>query len=42
LITIKEKGGLIDSDVKLGVIEELVNTILNEYGKNPDVKKLPA
>jgi intracellular multiplication protein IcmB len=41
LITVKEKGGLIDSDIKLSVIEELVKNILDEYAKDPDVKKLP-
>jgi len=41
LIAIKEKGGLIDTDIKLGVIEELVKGILDGYAKDPDVKKLP-
>ncbi len=41
LTRIKEKGGLIDDDVRTGVIEGLVNSILEEYAKNPDVKKLP-
>ena len=37
----QEKGGLIDTDVKLGVIEELVKGILDGYAKDPDVKKMP-
>ncbi|CAL7959983.1 intracellular multiplication protein IcmB [Gammaproteobacteria bacterium] len=40
LVVIKEKGGLIDTDVKLGVIEELVKSILDEYAKDPDFKNL--
>jgi intracellular multiplication protein IcmB len=41
LTRIKEKGGIIDDEVKTGVIEGLVNVILDEYAKNPDVKRLP-
>lgn len=41
LAKIKSQGGLIDEDVKTGVIEGLVNSILNEYAKNPDFKRLP-
>lgn len=41
LFVVKEKGGLIDSGIKLGVIDELVNAIIDEYVKNPDVKHLP-
>jgi len=41
LAKIKEKGGLIDDDVKTGVVEGLVKSILDEYAKNPDVKRLP-
>ncbi len=41
LTRIKEQGGIIDDDVRIGVIDSLVNTILEEYAKNPDVKKIP-
>ncbi len=41
LAAIKEKGGLIDTDIKGSVLDELVKTILDEYSKNPDFKRLP-
>jgi len=41
LFLVKEKGGLIDSGIKAGVIDELIDTIMREYVKNPDVKNLP-
>lgn len=41
LVNIREKGGLIDTDVKASVIEELVNTIIDEYTKNPNFTRLP-
>jgi intracellular multiplication protein IcmB len=41
LVTLKEKGGLIDSDIKLGVVDELITAILEEYSKNPDFNRLP-
>jgi intracellular multiplication protein IcmB len=41
LAAIKERGGLIDEEIKAGVIEQLVNEILVEYAKNPDFKRLP-
>ena len=40
LVTIKEKGGLIDTDVKLGVIEELVKNILDKYARDPNFNSL--
>lgn len=40
LMNIKEKGGLIDNDIKLGVIEELVNNIVTGYAKDPNIKSL--
>jgi intracellular multiplication protein IcmB len=40
LLTVKDEGGLIDEDVKLGVIDSLLAQILKEYAKNPDVKYL--
>jgi intracellular multiplication protein IcmB len=42
LATLKEKRGLIDEDMKLGVIDQLVADILEAYSKNPDVKFLPS
>lgn len=41
LFVVKEKGGLIDSGIKSGVIDELIEAIMREYVKNPDVKHLP-
>ncbi len=41
LSLLKEKGTLIDDDVKTGVIEQLVKDILSEYMKDPNFKKLP-
>ena len=41
LVNIREKGGLIDTDVKASVIEELVNVIIDEYTKNPNFTRLP-
>ncbi|MBU0743824.1 MAG: type IV secretion protein IcmB [Gammaproteobacteria bacterium] len=41
LNAIKEKGGLIDDDIRVGVIEALVNSITEEYAKNPYFKRLP-
>lgn len=41
LASIKERDGVINSDLKLGVIEELVRNIIDAYSKNPNFKKLP-
>lgn len=41
LAGIKEKGGMIDEEVKAGLIEQIVHEILDEYAKNPDIKRLP-
>jgi intracellular multiplication protein IcmB len=38
----KEKGGLIEDEAKEGMLEELVNDILEAYSKDPNVKVLPA
>ena len=38
----KEKGGLIEDSEKEGVLEQLVNDILEAYSKDPDIKNLPA
>lgn len=41
LATLKEQGGLIDEEIKTGVIDQLVNTILEAYTQNPNFKWLP-
>lgn len=41
LANIKEKGGLIDEEVKGGVIDQLISDILEEYGKNPNFSHIP-
>lgn len=40
LLTIKEKQGVITDDVKVGIIDQVVEDIMIAYGKNPDVKYL--
>jgi len=42
LASMKEKGGLIEEDQKEGIIETLVNDILEAYSKDPNVKSLPT
>lgn len=42
LASLKEQGTLIEESSNLGIIDQLVNEILNEYAKNPDVKSLPG
>lgn len=41
LVNIKDQGGMMDESVKLGVIDQLVSDILQEYSKNPYFKRLP-
>lgn len=41
LMAIKEKGHLIDEDVKLGVLDQLIADILREYSRDPNFKHLP-
>lgn len=41
LNNMKEKGGLIEDDVKESIITQLITDILDAYAKNPDVKMLP-
>lgn len=41
LATLKDKGALIDEEIKSGVIEQLIKEILNEYTKDPYFKNLP-
>lgn len=38
LATIKEKGGLVDDEVKFSVLDQLVKEILQKYSQDPDVK----
>lgn len=40
LLSVKEEGGLIDEEMKLGIIDSLVEQILREYSKNPNIKHL--
>lgn len=41
LADMKAKEGLIEEEGKLGIIEQLVNDILDAYSKNPNVSVLP-
>ncbi|HSW94236.1 MAG TPA: type IV secretion protein IcmB [Gammaproteobacteria bacterium] len=41
LATIKEQKGLIEESAELGIIDQLVQEVLDAYSKNPDVKSLP-
>jgi intracellular multiplication protein IcmB len=41
LAFLKEQEGIIEENAEVGVIDELVNEILDAYSKNPDVKSLP-
>jgi len=41
LFALKEKGSLIDEEVKLGVIDKMIKEILVEYSKDPHFKRLP-
>jgi len=41
LDTMKEEGGLIEEEAKEGVLDQLINDILNAYAKDPDIKSLP-
>ncbi|MCL5260503.1 MAG: type IV secretion protein IcmB [Gammaproteobacteria bacterium] len=42
LTVIKERGGLIDEESKLGVIDQIVKEVLEGYSQNPDFKQLPS
>lgn len=42
LTGMKEKVGLIEDEDKEGVIDQLVNDILEAYSKDPNIKNLPA
>ncbi|HSW70018.1 MAG TPA: type IV secretion protein IcmB [Gammaproteobacteria bacterium] len=41
LATLKEQKGLIEEAAEVGIIDQLVQEILDAYSKNPDVKSLP-
>lgn len=41
LATLKEQKGLIEESAEVGIIDQLVQEILNAYSVNPDVKSLP-
>jgi len=41
LVALKEQGGIITGEAQVGVIDELVNEILEGYSKNPQMKTLP-
>lgn len=41
LADLREKHLLIDEEAKLGVLDQLVKDIIEEYAKNPDFQKLP-
>jgi intracellular multiplication protein IcmB len=41
LATLKEQKGLIEESAEAGMIDQLVQEVLDAYSKNPDVKSLP-
>jgi len=41
LAKVKDQGGLIDEEARGSTLDQVVESILDEYAKNPDVKKLP-
>jgi intracellular multiplication protein IcmB len=41
LATLKEQKGLIEESAEMGIIDQLVQEVLDAYSKNPDVKSLP-
>lgn len=42
LATLKEQGAMIEEATNLGIVDQLVNEIIQAYSQNPDVKKLPS
>lgn len=42
LASMREESGLIEDNAKAGIVEELVNDILEAYAKDPNVKMLPT
>jgi len=41
LASIKEQGGVIEEGSNLGIVDQLIEEIMQAYSANPDVKKLP-
>jgi len=41
LFALKEKGGIIDEEIKIGVIEKIVKDVVSEYAKDPGFRYLP-
>jgi len=41
LALIKEQAGIIEESVQLGIVDQLLEEILNAYSQNPDTKSLP-
>ncbi len=41
LAVVKEQKGMIEESAELGIIDQLIEEILDAYSKNPDVKSLP-
>ena len=41
LVLVKEKGGFIDDDIKIGIIDQLIKEILDEYSKDINFNRLP-
>lgn len=42
LASMKAKGGLIEEEDKEGIVDQLVNDILEAYSKDPNIKSLPT
>ncbi len=42
LAEMKSTGGLIEEDEKIGIVNQLVNDILEAYSKDPNIKSLPV
>ena len=41
LVNLKEKQGMIEEANELGIVDQLVEEIIEAYSKNTDVKSLP-
>lgn len=42
LALLKEKGTLIDEDIKVGTIDQIIASIMREYARDPNFKQLPV
>lgn len=42
LANLKEDHGMITDEIKSGMVDRIVEEILTEYSKNPDLKRLPS